>query len=190
MTDRLREAGVIVGHLNRALLDGTRDLRTIPGLLKRIIREEMWRQRIEPRSGRSLGPFETFAEFVERPPDEGGLGSSKKQLEGLCVDDVEARSELDRAYQNRPSVHAGNNIPGRPEGTSEAKGLRRLRKDRPDLHAEVLAGRLTAHGAMVKAGFRPKTFTVRPEPMSAARTLRKHMSSDDLALLAKLIAEA
>lgn len=49
-----------------------------------------------------------------------------------------------------------------PTGTSTAAALRRLRKHRPDLHAAVLAGRMTAHAAMVAAGFRPKTITVAP----------------------------
>jgi hypothetical protein len=35
-----------------------------------------------------------------------------------------------------PIVNNVNNS-GRPEGNSEAKALRRLRKDRPDLHAQV-----------------------------------------------------
>jgi hypothetical protein len=43
---------------------------------------------------------------------------------------------------------------GRPTGTSAAYALRRLRKDRPDIHARVLAGKLTAHGGMLAAGFR------------------------------------
>ena len=34
--------------------------------------------------------------------------------------------------------------------------LRRLRKDRPDIHARVLAGELSPHGGMVAAGFRKK----------------------------------
>ena len=32
-----------------------------------------------------------------------------------------------------------------PSGTSRAAALRRLRKDRPDLHGRVLAGELSAH---------------------------------------------
>ena len=40
------------------------------------------------------------------------------------------------------------------QGTSRTYALRRLAKDRPDLHAQCLAGDLTAHAAMVQAGFR------------------------------------
>ncbi len=48
-----KEAGLVVGALTRALLDGSRDLGTVPGLLVRIIDEELWRDRIDPTSGRS-----------------------------------------------------------------------------------------------------------------------------------------
>jgi len=45
---------------------------------------------------------------------------------------------IDKACQRPPSLHAGNNVTGKPEGNSAAIALRRLRKDRPDLHAQVL----------------------------------------------------
>ena len=42
----------------------------------------------------------------------------------------------------------------RPVGTTRAAALRRLRKDRPDIHARVLAGELSPHAGMIEAGFR------------------------------------
>jgi hypothetical protein len=48
----------------------------------------------------------------------------------------------------------------RPTGTSRATALRRLRKDRPDIHARVLKGELSAHAAMIEAGFRKKPGSV------------------------------
>lgn len=55
-----------------------------------------------------------------------------------------------------PSGHAGPSSAGteRPAGTTRDAALRRLRKDREDLHARVLAGDMSAHAAMVQAGFR------------------------------------
>jgi hypothetical protein len=38
-----------------------------------------------------------------------------------------------------------------PTGTSAAAALRRLCKDRPDIHARVLAGEISAHAGMVEA---------------------------------------
>jgi hypothetical protein len=43
-----------------------------------------------------------------------------------------------------------------PTGNAAAAALRRLRKDRPDIHERVLAGELTANAGMIEAGFRKK----------------------------------
>jgi hypothetical protein len=52
----------------------------------------------------------------------------------------------------------------------------RLAQDTRDLHAEVSAGRLSGHPAMVKAGYRPRTLSVlRDDPAAAALSLRTHM---------------
>jgi hypothetical protein len=67
----------------------------------------------------------------------------------------------DRAQQRpggRPKTvdNGSGNINGfqRPTGGSKAYALRRLRKDRPDIHARVLAGETSAHAGMIEAGFR------------------------------------
>lgn len=41
-----------------------------------------------------------------------------------------------------------------PSGNAASAALRRLRKDKPDLHSRVLEGELSPHAAMVEAGFR------------------------------------
>lgn len=185
---------MIVGHLSRALLDGSRDLRAVPGLLKRIIREEMWRRWADPVSGRPYGPFGSFAEFMQKSPSDGGLGSTEKQLRGLCVDDTEALDLLTwalRGKQGRRSDLLDNVQEVRaPTGNSQAAALRRLRKRRPDLHTRVLSKELSANAAMVMAGLRKETASVPvTDPPSAARTLRRRMKPDDLATLARLLTE-
>lgn len=42
----------------------------------------------------------------------------------------------------------------RPSGNSAAAALRRLERHRPDLLNRVLAGEISAHVAMIEAGFR------------------------------------
>lgn len=191
--DYLREAGVLVEHLQRALQNGLGDLRTVPGTLKRIIKEKMWYERTDPHSGRKYGPFTSFESFVITPTHSGGLGSTIEQLRGLCVNDIEARDALDQATQHVGGSRTDlcDNIPevvAAPSGTSEAKALRRLRKDRPDLHAQVLAEELSAHAAMIEAGFRPKTVSVRvTDPASTANTLRRAMAAEDLIELIRLL---
>ena len=68
-----------------------------------------------------------------------------------CADDPEALDLLDRASQGRQGERTDllNNVkevPGYPAGNRSDTALRRLRKDRPDLHAEVLAGALSPRG--------------------------------------------
>jgi hypothetical protein len=185
VTDSLRRNANLVEMLGGALRDGGHALGSVPSLLKQLLTDDGWREFVTQRGEHVV--HERFADFVTTPP-LAGLGTTVTTVRKLLVDDMEALDLLDRAVQNRPSIHAGNNIPGRPEGTSKDKALRRLRKDAPDLHAEVLAGNLAAHTAMVKAGFRPKTFTVRADrPASIAATLRRQLDPEALAELARLL---
>ncbi len=82
-------------------------------------------------------------------------------LQRICADDTGVVDLLDIATQGK---HAGNgsnqyasanvdnvHISTRPAGNDRQRALRKLRKDSPALHAEVLAGKLSPHAAMVKA---------------------------------------
>jgi len=85
----------------------------------------------------------------------------------VCRDTPHALDAVDRALQDgqRPGARAdlvdNVNEVHRPDGNATSAALRRLRKDRPDLHALVLEEQLSAHAAMVQAGFRPRTATIR-----------------------------
>lgn len=75
----------------------------------------------------------------------------------------------------------------RPTGTSVERALLRLSAQRPDLHAEVLAGTKSAHAACVEAGFRRRTITVPVDVERAAATLRRHFTSDEIARIVRLL---
>ncbi|MFD6360166.1 hypothetical protein ACFWFX_09965, partial [Streptomyces roseolus] len=78
----------------------------------------------------------------------------------------------------------------RPSGTSKEAGLRRLRKDRPDLHADVLAGRLSTHSAMVKAGFRKRKISVPvSSPEDAAKAIKRNLDPEQVKELARLLTD-
>lgn len=180
---------VLVEALGSSLRRGGNALEAVPGLLKRLLAEESWREFITQRGEHVQ--HERFVEFVTTPPLRG-IGASVDLIRRIVADDAEAVDLLDRSLQNPASVHSAvSNIHGteRPAGTTKDRALRKLRKDAPDLHADVLSGNLSAHAAMVKAGFRPLTITVRPDPAAAARTLRKHMTSEQVAELARLLAD-
>jgi hypothetical protein len=177
----------LVDALGAALRYGGPALGEVPELLKRVLREGVW-QDFTTRRGQPVH-HERFADFVTTTP-LAGLGSDVPLVRRIVADDTEALDLLDDALQNPSSIHAGNNVPSRPEGNSRAKALRKLRKDAPELHADVLAGNLSAHAAMVKAGYRPQTFTVRADSAeSVAATLRRRLPADQLAELARLLSE-
>lgn len=189
--DRLGVSDRVVTSLRKAVahvdaMSGGYGLDSVPGLLKQVVDEDIWRERIVERTG-EVARFSTFEEFVTTPPLEG-LGTSMKVLRDLCRQRPEALDALDRATQ-RPSSRpprTDNNInTSRPVGTAVAQALRRLRKDRPDLHARVLAGELTAHAAMLEAGFRRKTITVPTDIEGLARALQRHLSPEQRAELAR-----
>ena len=152
-------AGHVVHDLCGAIHNGTFGLGAVPELIKRVLRENLWRDRIVQSTKRRC-KFQTFAEFISSPLPKG-LGTDLRTLKNLCRDDTEALDLVDRVTQgkhggDRESTPIKNNIVNLAPGNSRANALRRLRKDRPDLHSDVLAGKLTAHGAMVEAGFRRK----------------------------------
>lgn len=76
-------------------------------------------------------------------PPTAGLGTDLSTLRKLCSGDRKALDAIDRATTSRQGarsdlVHNVNEV--RPTGNSAPAALRRLRKDKPDLHAQVLAG--------------------------------------------------
>jgi len=175
----LRQRATLVEALSSSLTHGGVALGTVPKALRRLLEEGAWREFTTSR-GEHVS-YERFADFVATPP-LAGLGADIALVQRITAADTVTADLLDRALQNPTGVH--NIDTKRPRGTSKAAALRRLRKDAPELHADVLAGRLSAHAAMVEAGFVPRTFTVRTDsPESAARTLRRHMSADDIAKL-------
>lgn len=185
MTDVLVKRDQVVHDLSQAIRRGDWSLESVPALLRRVLTEDMWKERLVEVTG-EVKRFETWAEFVQASPPEG-LGTTERTLRNLCRDDAEIIDLLDRASQRpagRPSIQTGDNVTLKPGGNAAAQALRRLRKDRPDLHARVLAGELSPHRAMVDAGFRRRTVSVPvDEPRRIAATLRRHLTTEQLAQL-------
>jgi hypothetical protein len=120
----------------------------------------------------------SWESFVIAKPLKG-LGSTTDMIDRIVRGQPDLETMIDAATQ-RP--HGGDRRSAdinvdvihveRPTGTSREAALRRLRTQRPDLHAEVIAGRLTPHAAAVIAGMRPPTMTIRvDDPTSAARAI-------------------
>lgn len=160
-----KTAWCVVSSLQHSLADGTHGLSAVPKLLIRVIREELWREfYCEPMQ--SEVRHESFESYVTDDLPTG-LGTTISMLKSLCQNDPAARDAIDRATKQEPgggkNQHTSkdclfNNVQEAkaPAGNSKDAALRRLRKDRPDLHEKVIEGQLSAHAAAVEAGFRKK----------------------------------
>lgn len=180
-----RYYGNYISSLGSALRSGQHGLATVPSMLKQVLAEGYWREFVTERG--ELVQHQRFVDFVAAPPLKG-IGSDVELIRRIVADDLETVDLLDQVLQNPAAVHAGNNVPSRPEGNSKEKALRRLRSSAPELHADVIAGRLSAHAAMVRAGYRPRTFTVRADSAaSIADTLRRRLEPNELEELRKLL---
>jgi hypothetical protein len=83
-------------------------------------------------------------------------------------------------FDNRPYwIPFGKRVLVSPD-SEIGYALRKLRRDREDLHKRVLAGEISPHAAMIEAGFRKKTLTVPADLDAAARTLLRHFDPDEL----------
>ena len=157
----LGEKGRIIDALITFMAD-LKYVQEIPDIIKSTIRSNAWKE-FKLDNG-VHAKHETFESFVTTAPLEG-LGTNVRHIKNICRDDAEALDAIDRVMmreagdgKNQHTKCLDNNVneakESRPTGNTRSAALRRLRKDRPDLHAKVIAGELSAHRAMVEAGFR------------------------------------
>lgn len=195
-TDHLLHNGGVVLTLQQAFVNGDHSLHVIPGLLKKVIDEGCWQERLVRATG-EIVRFERFEDFIRSAPPDG-MHTTTEAVKRICRDDPTALDALDRVLAHRQGertdiVSNRNEVPSsateeRPVGTTAQYAIRRLRKDRPDLHAKVLAGELKPHAAMVEAGFRPRTVTIRVDDVSAVvAALKRHMTPEAFAALRQAI---
>lgn len=156
--------GQLTHDLGNALHAGAHGLDVIPRLLRLALEQEAWKERVVIETGEVIQGFTTFEEYVRATPP-AGLGADMGLIKRIIGNDATSRDLLDKALQRvdgRPTETFNNvqSLQSAPQGNSADAGLRRLRKDRPDLHERVLAGELTTHAAMKIAGFRRETITL------------------------------
>ena len=180
---------MLMQHVRRSPMGCS--LEEIPQFIKKIINENRWQRRYVKHLG-ELIEFDSFEEFITTAPPEG-MDTTIQSIKDLCQHDLDAQKAIDEALQ-RPA--GGNNNPegigGKshkeiidtfnnvkvdkvlaPVGNSPAAGLRRLRKDRPDLYEQV-GKNMTVNQAMVEAGFRETPIQLNPtDPIKAAQTILK-----------------
>ena len=181
-------AGQLLGHLYGSVRDGKK-IDNIPGLVVQLIEEDIWRE-VYIKELEYTVKYDKFEDIIITPPPEG-LGTTVDILKRLIVDN-KTLSLLDEVLRVGPGAPLGNlnqlgtiddnihNSRESPTGTSRQAGLRRLRKDRPDLHKKVNDGDMTVNAAMVEAGFRAKTFTLPLDVAIIAKKLKERLTTDQL----------
>ena len=138
--ENLQQNDTYVSELAEALRSQV-SLSAVPGLLKQVIKNDMWRRRIV-RQTRQSKEYNRFADFVkDYPPD--GLGSNMNVLMSLCrfhedIEAVDLLSKVDAGKEGGNNNQLGinqytevtvdninsdqRNTSNRPTGTSAAGG--------------------------------------------------------------------
>lgn len=195
---QLRQNAIVVRELSQSISYGGMSLKTIPDLIKKIIREEMWKKRINDIE---ILEFDSFEEFVTTDVPEG-LGATMEQITKLCNGDAEAERMIDSELKRGPGNPTGrnqhsektgtfNNVKDSstlaPMGNSKRAGIRKLEKDRPDLLEEVEAGKMSIHNAMIQAGFRKKQITVTLEVDAIVKVIKRYLTDEQIEQLKELL---
>lgn len=176
MSRRKRSNKRIVESLQSALIEGVLELKLVPELLKQILQEGLWRERVIPDTGEVV-IFESFDDFV-RTPVPTGLGTDFKTLWKLCSEEPLLLDLLDQTVKRQHGAPRKNVLKKKNDDNININ-KRRLSADTRmpyrmnDFH-EVLAAR---HYAKSK---RPSGTS----RQAGLRQLRKH----DLELHAKVLA--
>ena len=190
--DPLRARGEEI-HVLASFISTSKELERVPRAFVRVMESGAW-QHWRNELGRDVQPAD-FKEFVETKYPSG-LGTTLEILRKIITGNPRALDLYDAAMQRKPggdrrsdSFKSDNvTLDKSDRGNSEAYSLRKLRKDAPEIHAEVLAGKISPHAGMVKAGFRKRTFTVPVEPQAVARAILRNFNQKDIEKIIKTLA--
>lgn len=142
----------------------------------------MWRKRYCKQAKKEV-EFRRFSDFVAAHPPEG-LGTNMQVLMSICrhsgdVAAVDALARVENHQGERTDLLDNiQKVSDAPTGTSTAATMRRLAKDTPALHAQVLAGELSPHAAAIEAGFRKRKMQLPDDPHAAGRYLAQRVDRE------------
>jgi hypothetical protein len=194
--------GKRVDMLSRSIKDGAASLESIPGLIRQVLEEDMWRGHLHEETG-EVFQFENFKEFVVSPPPQG-LGTNIATLIRLCADDALVVDMIDEAVQFTPPdlvaishpVNGDGSQDGKKyiaTGTSRQAGLRKLRQHAEtspkveQLRQAVLTGEMSINKALIEAGLKSERITITRDPEKAAEVLKRSFSNEELQQLIRLL---
>lgn len=177
----------LVRHTEAALRTGSESLGNVPALLRALLEESAWREFALP-NGEAVA-YRRFSEFAAaRPPR--GLDTDLSVIHKLSSGDPDLLvmlREAEKVGRGRRTELAGES-PASVGDDQTGKTADRLARDHPAEYAAVQSGALSINAAAVLAGIRPRRISVRLDrPESVARSLRKHLTADQMAELVALL---
>lgn len=159
-----------------------------------IIDNNLWQER-DPSPGLLENrSFRNFQEFCAAPTP-WGLNTNYQIIVDLChrepkiLHKVTEAGKIGPKFNGNQYVAADDNImhTNTEQGTSKAYGLQRLHNERPDLYELVIEKEMSVNAAMVKAGLRPKTYTVRKDPDDFVRKIKNIFTQEEIDYIASKI---
>ena len=173
------ELGQLCQSTIESLYEATGGMKQFPGLLKKIIETKAWLRRIS--SGKVV-ELTSLRELITAKPVRG-WGEDIKTVEAVIRNDPEClamfREAMKEQGNNQYTKSKCNNITqasgGNGTGTSRAYSIARVQSQcDAKTVAAVMAGKMSANGALVKAGLRDVRQIYLPrEPAKAVEKLRK-----------------
>src|SRR5712691_5068549 len=96
MVNQLVERGYLTQSLGSASHSGEHALKTVPGLLKLVLKERAWERRIIVETGEEFDGFPSFETYIKANPPRG-VGVSIEVIDTLIDKDEELRAQFHTA---------------------------------------------------------------------------------------------
>lgn len=152
-----------------------------------ILDNDLWKER-DPSPG--LLEKRTYKYFPEFCEDQApwGLRTSYATVIDVCKRNDKVYHKVVEAGKQsigkkpKDNVYNVNNNAS-TKGNSKAYGLSRLSKYRADLYELVVSGEMTTNEAMIEAGYREKTYTVKADPDYLVRWMKKHLTDEQIEMI-------
>ena len=166
------ELGQLCQSTIESLYEATGGMKQFPGLLKKIIETKAWLRRIS--SGKVV-ELTSLRELITAKPVRG-WGEDIKTVEAVIRNDPECLAMFREAMKHQGKAEdLHNNVMEVKQGNSRAYSIARVQSQcDAKTVAAVMAGKMSANGALVKAGLRDVRQIYLPrEPAKAVEKLRK-----------------
>ena len=180
---------VLVESLESSIQRGGNALADVPGLLKRVLAEDAWRE-FATRRG-ELVRHESWSSFVSTPP-LAGLGANQTLIDRIVGTDdpdlLRMLREARKVGRGRRTDQLDGESPSSVSDDSTPRDADRLAREAPAEYEAVRRGEKSINAAAISAGIRRRRIPVRLDsPESAAETLRRHMLPEQRLALGRLL---